>query len=80
MYCCSAGNLAHRPARAQIDEEHKVIFDAVVADLAVSLLSQHLETTARHVEAIAREEDAEPSPSTRLLTDGPGPGGGAQVR
>ena len=57
-----------------------MIFDAVVADLAVSLLSQHLETTARHVEAIAREEDAEPSPLDTIAADGPGPGGGAQVR
>ena len=58
-----------------------MIFDAVVADLAVSLLSQHLETTARrHVEAIAHEEDAEPSPLDTIAADGPGPGGGTQVR
>ena len=80
LYCCSAGNLAHRPARAHIDEEHKVIFDAAVADLAVSLLSQHLETTARHVEAIVSGEDAKPSPLDTIAADGPGPGGGAPVR
>ena len=64
LYCYWAGNLPHHPTRAHIDEEHKVIFDAALArdaDLVVDLLSQHLETTARHLEAIAPEEDAEPS-------------------
>jgi hypothetical protein len=61
LYCCSAGNLPHHPARAHIDEEHMVIFDAAVADLAVSLLSQHLETTARHLEAIVSVKDVDPS-------------------
>ena len=36
-----------------------MIFDAAVADLAVSRLSQHVETTARHLEAIAPDEVAE---------------------
>jgi hypothetical protein len=83
LYCCSAGNLPHHPARAHIDEEHKVIFDAALAreaGLAVDLLSQHLETKARHLELIAREEDAEPSPLDTIAADGPGPGGGAPVR
>ena len=60
-----------------------MIFDAALArdaDLAVDLLTQHLETTARHLEAIAPEEDAEPSPLDTIAADGPGPGGAAPGR
>ena len=59
-----------------------MIFDAAVArdaDLAVFLLTQHLGTTARHLEVIARE-DAEPSALDTIAADGPGPGGAAPVR
>lgn len=64
LYRYWAGNVPHHPTRAHIDEEHKVIFDAALArdaDPVVDLLTRHLETTARHLEAIAPEEDAEPS-------------------
>ena len=60
-----------------------MIFDAAVArdaDLAVFLLTQHLGTTARHLEVIAREEDAEPSALDTIVADGPGRGGAAPVR
>jgi DNA-binding GntR family transcriptional regulator len=60
LYRCWACNLAHHPTRAHIDE-HKVIFDAAPARDA-DLLSQHLETTGRHLEAIVSDVDAEPSP------------------
>ena len=61
-----------------------MIFDAALArdaDLAVGLLAQHLNTTARHLEALAPEDDAEPSAlDTIAPTHGPGPGGAAPVR
>jgi DNA-binding GntR family transcriptional regulator len=83
LYRYWAGNLPHHPTRVQIDEEHKVIFDAALArdaDLAVDLLTQHLETTARHLEAIAPTSMPNRRRSTRLPADGPRPGGAAPVR
>jgi DNA-binding GntR family transcriptional regulator len=56
LYRYWAGNLPRHPARAHVAQEHKAIFDATLArdaDLAVDLLTQHLETTARHLEAVA---------------------------
>ena len=63
LYRYWAGDLPHHPTRAHVADEHKAIFDAALArdaDLAVDLLTQHLETTARHLEAIAPDVDAEP--------------------
>ena len=83
LYRCWAGNLPHHPTRAHIDEEHKVIIDAALArdaDLAVDLVTQHLETTARHLEAIAPTSMPNRRRSTRLPTDGPGSGGAAPGR
>jgi hypothetical protein len=60
-----------------------VILDAALAhdaDVVVDLLTQHLETTARRLEAIAPEEDAYRRRSTRLPADGPGPGDAARGR
>jgi hypothetical protein len=71
-----ACNLAHHPTRTHIDEEHKVIFDATLAgeaELAVDLLSQHLEMSAPMSMPNRRR-------STRLPADGPGPGGAAPGR
>jgi GntR family transcriptional regulator, carbon starvation induced regulator len=64
LYRMWAGNLPHHPARPHVADEHKAIFDAALArdaDLAADLLSQHLETTARHLASIAPEVDAEPA-------------------
>jgi DNA-binding GntR family transcriptional regulator len=44
-----------------VDEEHRAIFDAALgrdADLAVDLLTQHIQTTARHLESIAPDVGA----------------------
>ena len=57
LYRYWAGTLPH-PARAHVADEHKAIFDAALAreaDLAVDLLTQHLEATARNLEAIAAD-------------------------
>ncbi len=59
-----SSNLPHHLNRAHVGDEHMTIFEAALsrdADLAVDLLTQHLETTARHLEAIAPDVDAEPS-------------------
>jgi len=61
LYRMWASNLPHHPHRAHVDEEHKAIFDAALgrdADLAVDLLTQHLQTTARHLESIAPDVGA----------------------
>jgi DNA-binding GntR family transcriptional regulator len=58
LYRYWVGNLPHHPTRAHVGDEHKGIFDAALSrdgDRAVELLTQHLETTARHLEAIAPE-------------------------
>ena len=81
LYRSWEGHLPHLPTRARIDEEHKVNFYAALArdaDLTVDLLTQHRETTARHLEAIAPEDDAEPS-ALDTIADGPRPGGAAPV-
>jgi DNA-binding GntR family transcriptional regulator len=61
LYRYWSGNLPHHPTRDHVGDEHKAIVDAALArdaDLAVDLLTQHLETTARHLESIAPEVDA----------------------
>jgi DNA-binding GntR family transcriptional regulator len=68
LYRMWSGSLPHHPTRAHVGHEHKAIFDAALtrdADLAVDLLTQHLETTARHLEAIAPEIVADPPASDR---------------
>jgi hypothetical protein len=60
-----------------------VIFDAALAreaELAVDLLSQHLEATARYLEASAPTSMPNRRRSMRLPADGPGPGGVAPGR
>jgi DNA-binding GntR family transcriptional regulator len=60
LYRYWAGNLPRHPTRTHVAEEHKAIFDATLArdaGLAVDLLAQHLETTARHLEAAAPDVD-----------------------
>ena len=55
-----SGNLPRHPTRPHVADEHKAIFDAALArdaDLAVDLMTQHLETTARHLEAVAPSTD-----------------------
>jgi hypothetical protein len=82
LYRYGTGTVPCHPTRARIDEEHKVIFDAALARDAdvVDLLTQYLETTTRHLGAIAPEEDASCRRSKRLPAPGPGPGGAAPVR
>jgi DNA-binding GntR family transcriptional regulator len=82
LYRSLACNMAHHPTRAHVDED-QVIFDAALAreaESAVDVLSQHLEATARHLEAIAPMSMPNRRRSTRLPTDGPGPGGVAPGR
>jgi GntR family transcriptional regulator, carbon starvation induced regulator len=58
LYRYWVGTLPHHPTRAHVADEHKAIFDAALAreaDLAVDLLTQHLEATARNLEAIAAD-------------------------
>ncbi len=58
LYRYWSGNLPQHPARAHVADEHKAIFGAALAreaDLAVDLLTQHLEATARNLEAIAAD-------------------------
>lgn len=68
LYRYWAGTLSHHPTRANVADEHKAIFDAALAreaDLAVDLLTQHLEATARNLEAIAADVGTtDPKPET----------------
>jgi DNA-binding GntR family transcriptional regulator len=60
LYRVWSGNLPRHPTRPQVADEHRAIFEAALArdtDLAVALMTQHLETTARHLEAIAPDAD-----------------------
>jgi DNA-binding GntR family transcriptional regulator len=61
LYRMWSSNLPHHPHRSHVDEEHKAIFGAALArdaDLAVDLLTQHIQTTARHLESIAPDVGA----------------------
>ena len=83
LYRYWAGVLPHHPTRAHVADEHKAIFDAALArdaDLAADLLTQHLETTARHLEAIAPDVDAEAPALGPRPTDANRPGRAAPVR
>ena len=83
LYRYWAGVLPHHPTRVYVADEHKAVFDAALArdaDLAVDLLTQHLETTARNLEAIAPDVDAEPSALGPRRTDSNRPGTTAPVR
>ena len=60
LYRVWSGNLPRHPTRPHVADEHRAIFEAALArdtDLAVDLMTQHLETTARHLEAIAPDAD-----------------------
>jgi DNA-binding GntR family transcriptional regulator len=60
LYRMWSGNLPRHPTRPKVADEHKAIFEAALArdsDLAVDLMTRHLETTARHLEAIAPDVD-----------------------
>ena len=64
LYRMWSSSLPRHPPRAHVDDEHRAIFDAALsrdADLATDLLTQHLETTARHLEAIASEIGVPPA-------------------
>lgn len=68
LYRYWSGSLPNRPARTHVDDEHRAIFDAALArdaQRSVELLTLHLETTARHLAAIApiveAESDATPA-------------------
>jgi len=72
LYRYWVGNLPHHPTRPHVGDEHKAIFDAALgrdADRAVDLLTQHLETTARHLEAIAPDVDATEPPPMNAVAD-----------
>ncbi|HZQ59684.1 MAG TPA: GntR family transcriptional regulator [Acidimicrobiales bacterium] len=56
LYRYWVGNLPHHPTGRDVAEEHRAVCDAAMArdaDLAVELLTRHLETTARDLEAVA---------------------------
>ena len=60
LYRMWSSNLPRHPTRAHVADEHKAIFEAALArdvDVAVDLMTQHLETTARHLEAVAPSAD-----------------------
>ena len=60
LYRMWSSTLPHHPTRPHVADEHKAIFEAALArdvDLAVDLMTRHLETTARHLEAIAPQAD-----------------------
>jgi len=72
LYRYWVGNLPHHPTRPHVRDEHRAIFDAALArdaDRAIDLLAQHLETTARHLEAIAPDVDAAESPPINAVAD-----------
>ena len=50
-----------RHPQPHVADEHKAIFEAALAqdaDMAVVLMTRHLETTARHLEAVAPDAGA----------------------
>jgi DNA-binding GntR family transcriptional regulator len=72
LYRYWAGNLPRHPIRGHVDDEHKAICDAALArdtDRAVTLLTEHLETTARHLAAIAPVVGDIDAPAVDALTD-----------
>jgi GntR family transcriptional regulator, carbon starvation induced regulator len=63
LYRMWSSNLPQHPTREHVDDEHRAIFEAALArdtDRAVDLVTQHLETTAHHLEAIAPDVDLVP--------------------
>ena len=61
LYRMWSGNLPRHPTRPHVADEHKAIFEAALArdaDMAVVLMTRHLETTARHLEAVAPDAGA----------------------
>jgi GntR family transcriptional regulator, carbon starvation induced regulator len=61
LYRMWSSNLPRHPTRPHVADEHKAIFEAALArdaELAVDLMTQHLETTARHLEAVAPADPA----------------------
>jgi DNA-binding GntR family transcriptional regulator len=61
LYRMWSGNLPRHPTRSHVADEHKAIFEAALArdaDMAAVLVTRHLETTARHLEAVAPDADA----------------------
>lgn len=72
LYRYWSGSLRQDRRRPPPDEEHRQILEAALArdaDLAVELLTRHLETTARALEAVAAEIDADGSPEFDVLAD-----------
>jgi DNA-binding GntR family transcriptional regulator len=75
LYRYWAGTLPHHPSRAHVADEHKAIFDAALAreaDLAVDLLTQHLEATARNLEAIAADVGTTDPKDVDAVVEDPG--------
>jgi DNA-binding GntR family transcriptional regulator len=71
LYRYWSGNLPVRSTRRDIVDEHKAIVDAALArdsDLAVQLLTRHLEVTARYLEAVVVPVGVDHP----LALDGPG--------
>jgi DNA-binding GntR family transcriptional regulator len=72
MYRYWSGSLAQRVARANVAEEHKAILDAALArdtDLAVDLVTRHLEATAAELESIAAAMDADDASMADAVAD-----------
>lgn len=72
LYRYWSGNLPQHRRRPPADDEHRQILEAALArdaDLAVELLTRHLETTARALEAIAADVDTDGSPEFDVVAD-----------
>jgi DNA-binding GntR family transcriptional regulator len=65
LYRYWSGSLPHRAGRAHVDDEHKAILDAALArdgDLAVELVTGHLQATADELEAVAADIGSSDAP------------------
>jgi DNA-binding GntR family transcriptional regulator len=71
LYRYWSGSLPHRSGRANVADEHKAILDAALAhdaDLAVDLVTRHLQATAAELEVIAADIDGD-APLAHAVAD-----------
>jgi GntR family transcriptional regulator, carbon starvation induced regulator len=60
LYRYWSGTLPHRVGRSNVEDEHKAILDAALArqtDVAVDLVTRHLQATADELETVAADID-----------------------